>query len=415
MDKAIEQKRPVALSSIWLKAAVLGGIWASVEIIIGSFFHNLRIPFAGTILAANGTILMIAFYQMWPEKGLIWRAGLITALMKSVSPSAVILGPMIGILSEALIVEIFIRFFGNNLLSLSVAGSLSVASALIHKFASLIILYGLNIVRLYVDIYKWLAKQINVENPDPWLLLIVVSVFYLLLGFIAAIIGFKVGKGAYTNSYDKQGFTPKNSAVNKVYSLDPDQSFSVFLFYLHLIMIPLGLIILNYFKLHFGILFIAIYTTFCITYYKRSLRRLKKPAFWGQLIILTFLASVFWNGFRSEGSLFETEGLIIGLEMNLRAFFVVIAFSSFGVELRNPVIRDYLSSRGFDKIYTALGLSFTALPVIIEAMPKPGIILRQPIQSFSMMMVHAQEWLEVFKMGNSSDDLPSSDELKMNY
>ena len=399
MTEELQHNIPVPLSSVWLKAAVLGGLWASVEIIIGSFFHNLRIPFAGTILAANGTILMIAFYQMWPEKGLIWRAGLITALMKSVSPSAVILGPMIGIMTEALIVELFIRFLGNNLLSLSVAGALGVSSALIHKVVSLIILYGLNIVKLYVDMYNWLAKQVQIEEPDPWMLLVIVTLVYLLFGISAAIIGYKVGKNASENGYDKQGFLPRKNEKNKLFTLDPDQNFTVVLFYLHLIMIPLGLIILNYLELQFGILFIAIYTTFCITWYKRSLRRLKKPAFWGQLIILTFLASLFWNGFRSDGSLFESEGLIIGLEMNLRAFFIVIAFSSFGVELRNPVIRDYLSTKGFDKIYTALGLSFTALPVIIEAMPKPKVILRHPINSFSLMMIHAREWLEVFGKG----------------
>jgi hypothetical protein len=38
----------IKLKPVWLKAAVLGGLWASVEIIIGSFFHNLRLPFAGT-------------------------------------------------------------------------------------------------------------------------------------------------------------------------------------------------------------------------------------------------------------------------------------------------------------------------------------------------------------------------------
>jgi len=58
--------KEIQLNSIWLKAAVVGGLWASVEIIIGSFFHNLRIPFAGSILATNGTILAIAFYQIWP-------------------------------------------------------------------------------------------------------------------------------------------------------------------------------------------------------------------------------------------------------------------------------------------------------------------------------------------------------------
>ncbi len=397
MADAIQQSKPEQLSSVWLKAAVLGGLWASVEIIIGSFFHNLRIPFAGTILAANGTILMVAFYQMWPVKGLIWRAGLVTALMKSVSPSAVILGPMIGIMTEALIVEFFIRFLGNNLLSLSIAGALSVSSALIHKVVSLVILYGFNIVRLYVDIFNWLAKQVQIEDPDPWMLVFIVVFMYLLFGITATMIGYRVGLRARASHFDKQGFSPQQNAQNKLFNLDPDQSFSVILFYLHLITIPIGLLILNYFNLVYGLIFIALYTSFCMVYYKRSLKRLKKPAFWGQLIILTFLASMFWNGFRTEGSLFDTEGLFIGLEMNLRAFFIVIAFSSFGVELRNPIIRDYLSTKGFDKIYKALGLSFTALPVIIEAMPKPRVILRHPINSFSIMMIHAREWLEVFE------------------
>jgi hypothetical protein len=391
------EKGLILLKPVWLKAAVLGGLWASVEIIIGSFFHNLRLPFGGTILAANGTILMIAFYQMWPEKGLIWRAGLIAALMKSVSPSAVILGPMIGIMSEALIIEFFIRFFGNNLVSLSMAGALSVSSALIHKVASLIILYGLNIVRLYVDIFNWLTKQINIKNPDPWLLVAIVTAVYLILGIGSSVTGYIIGKKSNNDPHPTEGFSPEDHHKDNLFAVDPDQRFSTFLFSIHIILIPSGLLILNFVELIYGLVLIGLYSTFCILYYRRTLRRLKKPAFWWQLVLLTFLAGIFWNGVRSNGAVFETEGLLIGLEMNLRAFFVVIAFSSFSVELRNPVIRGFLFNRGFDKIYAALGLSFTALPVMIEAMPSPKILLRHPIQSFSKMMIHAREWLEVFE------------------
>ncbi|MCB2219640.1 MAG: hypothetical protein KQI35_04530 [Bacteroidetes bacterium] len=390
-------KSPIHLKPVWLKAAVLGGLWASVEIIIGSFFHNLRLPFGGTILAANGTILMIAFYQMWPEKGLIWRAGLIAALMKSVSPSAVILGPMIGIMSEALIVEFFIRIFGNNLISLSIAGALSVSSALLHKVASLIILYGLNIVRLYVDIFNWLAKQIKIENPDPWMLVTIVTAVYLILGTGSAIIGFLIGRKSGSSKLQMQGFSPEKLDKENIFAIDPDQHFSTLLFVMHILLIPAGLLLLNFMELVYGLVIIGLYSSFCILYYRKTLRRLKKPAFWWQLVLLTFLAGIFWNGVKENGVLFATEGLLIGLEMNLRAFFVVIAFSAFSVELRNPGIRDFLFSKGFDKIYAALGLSFTALPVMIEAMPSPQKLLRHPIQSFSKMMIHAREWLEVFE------------------
>ncbi len=382
---------------VWLKAAVLGGLWASIEIIIGSFFHNLRLPFAGTILAANATILMIAFYQMWPEKGLIWRAGLIAALMKSISPSAIILGPMIGIMSEALIIEIFIRFFGNNLISLSVAGALSVSSALIHKVVSLLILYGLNIVKIYVNIFHFFTKQVRLENADPWIVVFIALGFYAVLGIVSAFIGIKVGRRSQIANPEKYGFSSGQKHSKDILTINPNQQFNLSLFFMHLILIPIGLLVLNASPLIYSTVFVLAYSAFCIYRYKNSLRRLKKPVFWIQLFILTFLAAIFWNGFNSEGSFFDIEGLLIGFEMNIRAIFVVIAFSSFGVELRNPIIRDYLFSKGFDKIYSALGLSFSALPVMIEAMPKPGVFLRHPVKSFSNMMVHAREWLGVFE------------------
>jgi hypothetical protein len=386
-----------SLSPLWLKAAVLGGLWASIEIIIGSFFHNLRLPFAGTILAANGTILMVAFYQMWPEKGLIWRAGLIAALMKSVSPSAVILGPMIGIMMEALIIEFFIRFFGNNPVSLSFAGALSVSSALIHKVFSLLILYGFNIVRLYVDIFNYLAAQISIENPDLWMIVFIVIAVYLIIGISAAMTGLLVGKKSTKHQMKYQGFTPRSIDKDTLLSVDSSQRFSVWLFAAHILLIPAGLLLLNYLSQAVGAIFVAVYTMLAILYYKRSLRRLKKPTFWFQLLLLTFLAAIFWNGVNSQGPIFGLEGLLIGLEMNLRAVFVVIAFSAFGVELRNPVIRDFLFRKGFEKIYAALGISFSALPMMIEAMPKPRVFLLHPIRSFSGMMVNAREWLEVFE------------------
>ncbi len=104
------------LSDKWLKAAVIGGLWASVEIVIGSFLHNLRIPFAGTILASQGILILIAFNQVWKESGIIFRAGIITALMKSISPSSVILGPMIGIFMEAALLELLLYIFRRGLI-----------------------------------------------------------------------------------------------------------------------------------------------------------------------------------------------------------------------------------------------------------------------------------------------------------
>jgi hypothetical protein len=311
---------------------------------------------------------------------------------------------MLGILSEALILELFIRFFGNNLFSLSIAGALSVSSAFFHKIISLLILYGLDIARLYVDIFNFAAKQLRIQNANPWDLIIALIVVYIILGGVAAFTGVHIGKRSQRVIKEKGKLTSyklKTLTENNILVVNPKQKFSIPLFFVHLILIPAGLFLVNLTNLLWAVVFIIVYSTLCIIRYKSSLRRLRKPVFWIQLFILTVLAAIFWNGFHSSGSFFDTEGLKTGLGMNIRAIFVVIAFSSLGIELRNPVIKDFLFKKGMSKIYLALGLSFSALPAMIEAMPKPGYFLRHPVDSFSGMMVRANEWLKVFRQSSS--------------
>src|SRR6056297_2951265 len=112
------------INTTWLKAGIIGSTWAAFEIIVGSFLHNLQIPFAGTMLSATSVFLLISFVQIWKEKGLLLRAGIICALMKSISPSAVIIGPMVGIFMEGFLIELFLLVLGRNAMGYVVAGAI---------------------------------------------------------------------------------------------------------------------------------------------------------------------------------------------------------------------------------------------------------------------------------------------------
>ncbi|HHH54938.1 MAG TPA: hypothetical protein ENK91_14845, partial [Bacteroidetes bacterium] len=109
----------------WLKAAVIGSIWASFEIIFGTFLHNLRLPFAGTFLTFFSLILLIGFSYKWNDKYLFLKAGIITALIRSMLPTSIILGPLIGILTEAIIFQLAINIFGRTFIAFLIAGVLS--------------------------------------------------------------------------------------------------------------------------------------------------------------------------------------------------------------------------------------------------------------------------------------------------
>jgi nucleoside-triphosphatase THEP1 len=385
------------LNKIWLKASVLGSIWASIEIILGSFLHNIKLPLSGMVLSFISVWLLISFFQFWKEKGLIWRAGLICALMKSISPSAIIFGPMIGILSEALILELFIFIFGKNIIAYSLGGAFAVLSTLAQKLLNFLILYGFNFIKILEDLYKYLVKQINIEQLSPIWLLAVVTGIYITAGIAGAVSGFIMGS-QYRNqknsglSYSDFTLQPKNIP----FSQTANQSYSVILMLVNLISITLILLLINSDYIITTALAFLIYTGFCVYNYRNSLRRLKRISFWISFLVITFAAAFLWSGFQ-EGAFFSYDGLTVGLKMNARAIIMVLGFTSISVELRNPVIKSLLYHQGFASLYQSMNLAFSALPFLISDTSAISNKKRIPGISFRRLFLQAEVLFRLFE------------------
>jgi len=385
------------LSDTWLKAAVIGSLWASVEIIAGSFLHNLRIPFSGTLLSCFSVFLIIAFLQLWGDAGIIWRAGLVCALMKSLSPSAVIIGPMIGIMSEAVIIWIFIILFGKNLFSYMLGGAVAVASALLHKFASLLILYGFNLVKIVEGIYQYTVKLLRIETPDPVLLIGLIIVLYMMLGIIAAIMGYFAGKKHKIIS----DLSPENSGVelksrSELFTHSGKKKYSLLLLFSHLVLIIACLWSLNTADYFVSIPLCSLYIVACFLWYRESMRFLRKTGLWIQFVLITMIAAFLLEGY-SSGDFFNVQGFIVGLKMNIRAFIILTGFSAISVELKNPLVRTVLYKRGFASLYPSLNLAFSALPDITAKLPKTVEFFKNPNILLSYLFSVSIELLSRFK------------------
>jgi len=389
------------LSDIWLKASVLGSLWASIEIILGSFFHNLRLPFAGTLLAMIGVSLLIGFLQIWNEKGLIWRAGLVCALMKSISPSAIILGPMTGIFTEALLIELFIVLFGRNLVAYLIAGAAAVFSAMMHKIATLLIMYGFDIIVIVKNLYNFLVKKTGFTMFTAWELISFVSFLYVVLGMAAAYIGFYAGRKSRQRQLEKKSYLSDLQPRTNIFQNEEKTKYSVKLLFFHILSIALGLWVINYYNIYIALIWLAVYVAFSFIRYKSSVRHLKRWDFWLQLVLLTMLASVFFNGFQN-GNWLDYNGLIVGLKMNMRATIVVVGFSVLSVELRNPLVKAVLYKRGFSQLYQSLSLAFAALPEVIANLAKPKQLIREPINSLIDTLLQANYLLLSFQNAAAS-------------
>ncbi len=377
----------------WLKAAVIGSYWGTLEIVLGSFFHNMRFPMSGTILSFFSVVLLVSFSRLWRENGLFWRASLIAALMKSISPSAVILGPMTGIMLEGFIMESFVFLFGKNIAGYIAGGAMAVFSALLHKLITLLVLYGYNLVRLLVYLYQYALEKLNISESgqDAWLIVALFVSIYLAIGSLAAFIGYYIGNRA--EQLKKNNTLSLSGPPTTVFSFSSGYSIAWLL--LHLALLSALLWVTGHLPLGYAALLVFSYVAVCIIRYKQAVRHLKKPFFWIQLVVITLLASLVWNGFKS-GTLFNREGLITGLQMNLRAILVMVSFSAISVELRNPLVRVVLFKRGFARLYLSLNLAFSSMPLLMEAFARPREIMRKPVSVITRTLALAESLLESF-------------------
>lgn len=378
----------------WQKAAVLGGLWASVEIIVGSFLHNSRIPFAGSFLAATSVMLMVAFYQLWPIKGLIIRAGLIAAVMKSVSPSAVILGPMVGIFTEAVLMELAL-LIPHRPTSAVVGGILAVLSAPIKKFIGFIIIYGNDFITVYMNFIGFLSRQAGFEAPSATMLAVSILLVFLPVGVLAGVMGLVIGRRAARSQADTLTLEGE-AAKNQRFSMpDSYQSSSAWMIVVHALMIPAGLALLSFWKSWFALLFLAGWLVWLGWSYPMMVRRMKRPVFWTQPIIIFVL--MLWLGEERHGQSTSAFGerLWLASAMVIRAVWVIGCFAALSTELRHPLVSRFMTSRGWKNFYDSLGLAFGALPLMIASLPPARRLLKNPATELALAVSYANEWLKI--------------------
>jgi len=381
------------LSTTWLKASVLGCLWASSEIVLGSFLHNLHVPFSSIFLTSIGIILLVSISFKWKDKGLIWRSGLICALMKSVSPSAVIFGPMIAILSEALLLEFSVRIIGRNMLGFMVGSLLAMSWNFFQKIANYLIFYGFNIVDLYASMVKFAEKQLHAHFDTVWMPVIILWLLYLFFGLLSAGIGIYIGKTALEKSAPVLSSDKRRMADIKSKSKIPETSYSLWFLAFNFLAMILVLLLMNFSTILWwfsvGILLIA----FWAFRYKSALRPLLKPKFWIFFVVITMLSSFLFARFQSA-ELTVADGLLIGLQMNFRAAIMIVGFSVVGKELSNPVIRNFFVRTSFRQLPLALEIAFETLPFVIANLPPVKDVFRKPVGVIRQIVAQSEFWLE---------------------
>jgi len=381
--------RKAVLSEKWIKASIIGTTWAASEIVLGGFLHNLRIPFSGNILTAIGIVILISVSYIWTEKGLFWRAGLICALMKTMSPSAVIFGPMIAIFSESLLFEISTRLLGRTIPGFIMASALAMSWNLFQKIANFIIFYGFNIVEIYANLLTYAERQLRLQFDIVWLPIFVLLAAYIIFGVFAAIIGIKTGRKL---AAQRQEARPSNNSNPKAAFVSPNDTgfkYSIGWLSANLLLIIGLLAMLNYLDWIYWSVSVAAVVIVWALRYKRALRQLSKPRFWLFFVFITMITAFVFTKLQGEANSLA-EGLLTGIRMNFRATVIIVGFAVLGTELYNPRIRTFFLKTSFKQLPLALELSFESLPAIIGSIPGFKSLVKNPVSVIYAMISHAE-------------------------
>ncbi len=380
------------LSLSWQRAALIGGVWGSLEIILGSFLHNLQIPFTGTLLASVGISLSVASQILWRQPDIIWRAGVICAMMKSVSPSSMILGPMIGIAGESFLLYGCVFLFQPHRLSFWLGGMLAAMMPLIQKTVSYLFTYGWDFARLYLQVYRFAAGSLHVTDLGPLDLIYALLLGNALLGAAAAEAGIRLGRNVTASPPSSSALPDAAGAVEAPFSSPPTRKYSLRWLAFHLAAVAGTLLSLPRLPWWAGAAAVSLYLLACLYRYPQALRRFRQPRLWIELTVISLLAGWLLSGWSStEGSgLRPWEGLRIGFFMVLRAVLVVFGFASVSVELRNPQIVNWLLNRGMGQFSAALQIAFRTLPAMTALMGKEKAFLRNPFQAMARMLAAAR-------------------------
>ncbi len=380
------------ISDKWIKASIIGTIWAAAEIVLGSFLHNLRVPFSGNLLTAIALVILISVSFKWREHGLYWRAGLICAFMKAMSPSAIIFGPMIAIIMESLLLEASVRIFGKTFLGFIAGSMLAMSWNLFQKIFNMIIFYGGNLVDIYSSITAYASKELNLQFDAFWAPLVLLLAIYALFGAVTAVAGIITGRRLA--KLPPEDTLPEASAFSSAPKRQ-EQPFGWSLPWLAADMLLIAglLVVVSLTKWYWWVIAVIPVVTMLALRYKRAMRQLSRPGFWITFVIITMLSALAFSAFQ-PGKNRLAEAILIGIQMNFRAVIIIVGFSALGTELYNPKIRSLFSRTRFSQLPLALELSAESLPSMIADMPDLKTAVKNPVSILNRMITRVERRLD---------------------
>ncbi len=378
------QQKPI--SRPWQVATITGSIWGAFEIVAGSLLHNLAVPMvAGTILSAIGVMVMVTGARLYGEKGIFWRSALVCAALKTVSPSPVILSPMLGIGLEGLLMELGVLLLGNNIVGYGLGGGLALVSILGFKFVRLIMIYGTDLIEAYKSVFSF-AFSTDSLSILPVAILVII---YLAIGAFAAYTGY-IGANRLKLRIQELPLLNITSSPDGYKPTTKKTQYKGGILFLsfHIVWLAAFIALKDIVETPLWLSGGLVYLLLCYFRYGRIRAMVSRPKFALAILAVSIVSSVLINFTGSNAIPTVQQVMVYTLTIFARALVVVVSFTCIGIEIMSKGVARHFNSKVLGSFAYSYKQAHKALPQILIHFKGSKIQIHKPLPLIEKMFMH---------------------------
>ncbi len=176
----------------WTYAALFGSLWGAAEVSLGALLSAARVPLAGVLMAAIGVLCLVTARRLFPSVGINLLMGVVAAFLKVFSAGGFILGPVLGILTEACMVELAMTATASRAAGALVGGALALATAPLQKVLWLVFVTGPEGAAAFEGALRRVAATVGWRGPAPLSLIAALAAATALVGAVVGALAWRV-------------------------------------------------------------------------------------------------------------------------------------------------------------------------------------------------------------------------------
>ena len=175
----------------WVFVGLFGALWGVVETTLGTYL-NVIFPsftntfFKGVILGSIGVAVALTGRYFIQKRWSVLFIGIITALLKTLSPGGARIGPIVAILMQSILMELVLSLAGRpQAWAYVLGGALAVGWNFPHKFVMMGIMYGRNVAQVAQKLVQDGSSMLGLDPSMAFWILALLMTVRVLAGGVA--------------------------------------------------------------------------------------------------------------------------------------------------------------------------------------------------------------------------------------